>query len=246
MRQLPLPVRLRASSVFGSFFSGPNHAAVQQLEALIPGQRPPVVWLYGQAGTGKTHLLQALCAQAGERQLAAAYLPLREWAVQDADVLSGCESLAYLCLDDIGAIAGNAAWERALFRLYTELEESGGRMIVAADAAPAATAIQLRDLASRLGAGTVLRLQTLSDEEQIGALQLRAMQLGLELPFEVAQLLMRRLPRDMATLCAMLEKLDEASLATQRRLTVPFVRDVLEASSLGAQKTDERGEESQR
>jgi DnaA family protein len=93
-----------------------------------------------------------------------------------------------------------------------------------------------------LSAGTVLRLQALSDDEQIAALQLRAVQLGLELPFEVAQLLMRRLPRDMASQCAMLEKLDEASLATQRRLTVPFVRDVLEASSLGAQKTDERAE----
>jgi DnaA family protein len=244
MRQLPLPVRLRASSVFGSFYPGPNAAAVQQLQMLQAGQRPPVVWLYGPPGVGKTHLLQALCARAGAQQQAAAYLSLREWAGQDAEVLSGCESLSFVCLDDAEVIAGNAAWERALFRLYTELEETGGRMIFAADAPPAATAIQLRDLASRLSAGSVLRLQALSDDEQIAALQLRAAQLGLELPFDVAQLLMRRLPRDMTTLCAMLEKLDEASLATQRRLTVPFVRDLLDAANLrlGAQKADERAE----
>jgi len=239
MRQLPLPVRLRASSVFASFFAGPNQAAVQTLSAATVGERPPVIWLYGTYGAGKTHLLQALCARAGECGQAAAYLPLREWATQDADVLSGCESLAFLCLDDFGAIAGNASWERAVFRLYTELEETGGRMIVAADAPPAALAIRLRDLASRLAAGAVLRLQPLKDDEQVVALRLRATQLGLELPDDVAQFLLRRLPRDMTSLCAALEKLDEASLATQRRLTVPFVRGLLDANvATGAQKAE--------
>lgn len=229
MRQLPLPVRLHASSVFASFYPGPNSNVVQQLQALQTGERPPVVWLYGPQGVGKTHLLQALCARAGVQQQAAAYLPLREWDKQDPEVLHGCESLAFVCLDDADAIVGNAAWERAVFRLYTELEDTGGRMIFAANAPPAAMAILLRDLASRVGAGTVLRLHALNDDEQIAAMQLRAQQLGLELPLDVAQLLLRRLPRDMASLCRALEKLDEASLATQRRLTVPFVRDVLDA-----------------
>lgn len=238
MRQLPLPVRLRASSVFASFFAGPNQAVVQYLLAATIGERPPVIWLYGPSGVGKTHLLQALCARAGQDAQSAAYLPLGEWGTQDAEMLGGCESLAFLCLDDFGAIAGNAVWERALFRLYTELEESGGRMIIAADGPPAAMPIRLRDLASRLAAGTVFRLQPLQDAEQIVALRLRATQLGLELPDDVAQFLLRRLPRDMASLCATLEKLDEASLATQRRLTVPFVRGLLDRS-LGAASAQE-------
>ncbi len=232
MRQLPLPMRLRASSVFTSFFAGPNDAIVQQLLAIEPGVKPPVVWLYGPTGVGKTHLLQALCARGGQRAQAVAYVPLRELANLDADMLLGCESLALVCLDDIETIAGNARWERALFRLYTELEESGGRMIIAAASPPTAIDIALPDLASRLAAGLVLRLQALSDDEQLTVLQARAAQLGMELPTDTAHYLLRRLPRDMGTLCDVIERLDEASLATQRRLTVPFVREELERMGL--------------
>jgi DnaA-homolog protein len=232
VRQLVLPVRLRASSVFQSFFSGTNTEVVRQLLTLVPGERPPVIWLYGPRSVGKTHLLQAVCAHAGAQDHAAAYWPLPEVASLDADLLMGCESLAFICLDDFEAIVGNAAWERAIFRLYTEIEDQGGRLIIAAESPPATLQIGLRDLASRLAAGTVLRLQALNDDEQITALSLRATQLGLELPADTAQYLLRRLPRDMASLCDALDTLDQASLVTQRRLTVPFVRSALDGLAL--------------
>jgi DnaA family protein len=227
VRQIPLPIRLRASSVFQSFYAGANDVVVRQLMALSPGERPPVIWLYGPQSSGKTHLLQALSSQAGQNDHSAAYWPLREVHSLDADLLVGCESLSFICLDDFEAIVGNAAWERAVFRLYTELEDHGGRLLIAAEAPPTKLQIELRDLASRVAAGTVLRLQALSDEEQITALALRATQLGLELPSDTAHYLLRRLPRDMTTLCDALDKLDQASLVTQRRLTVPFVRSAL-------------------
>jgi DnaA family protein len=157
----------------------------------------------------------------------AAYLPLRE-SGQNPEVLTGCETLSLICLDDFDAVAGDAAWERAVFRLYTELEDRSGRLLIAAAMPPASTPIKLRDLGSRLAAGNVVRLDALADEEQIAALQLRASRLGLELPLETAQYLMRRLPRDMHSLCGTLDVLDEASMATQRKLTVPFVRDALD------------------
>ena len=229
MRQLPLPVRLRTSSVFASYFAGVNSLSVRQLVDLAPGVRPPVVWIYGHQGVGKTHLLQAICAQAGSNDQAATYWPLRESAAFDAELLIGCESLAFVCLDDLEAIAGDDAWERAIFRLYTEIEDRGGRIVVAASVPPSSLPIKLRDLASRLAAGAVLRLQALTDDEQIAALGLRAKQMGLELPNEVAQFLLRHLPRDMTSLCGALDALDQASLVTQRRLTVPFVRNVIGA-----------------
>jgi len=227
MRQLPLPVQLRPSSVFDSFYRGPNNAVIEQLLTLSPGSGPPAAWLYGPHGVGKTHLLQAACARASELKLSAAYFSLGD-GVLPPDALAGCESLNFVCLDDFERITGQDAWERAVFRLYTDLDESGGRLLVTAAAAPVNAGIVLKDLASRLAAGAVLRIQPLSDEEQIAALTLRAARLGMELTTDAAQFLVQRLPRDMTTLCAALDNLDRASLASQRRLTVPFVRSVLE------------------
>lgn len=237
MRQLPLPVRLRASSVFANYFNGSNADAVTQLSAVVPDERPTSVWLWGPAGSGRTHLAQALCARAGTQRLAAAYLPLSEMQNVDVEVLSGCETLSIVCLDDWEAIVGRADWERAVFRLHTLLEDHGGRLVVTAMSPPAAATISLRDLASRFAAGVVIKLQTLSDPDLAAALMLRASRLGLTLPTDTAQYLLRRLPRDMTTLCEALDKLDGASLASQRRLTVPFVKSVL-----GERPGEESGE----
>jgi DnaA-homolog protein len=224
MEQLPLPVMLRTSSVFESYFPGPNQSIVGQLLALQPRVKPTSIWLYGANGVGKTHLLQALCARATPRN-SATYLPLRELQSISPDVLQGCETLSLVCIDDLDAVLGSREWEQSLFRLYNEIEDSQGRLVVAAAAPPALNKFSLPDLASRLAAGWVMALQSLGDDEQQLALQARAAQLGLELPTETAQFLLRRLPRDMNTLCNALEKLDKASLITQRRLTLPFVRE---------------------
>jgi DnaA family protein len=132
-----------------------------------------------------------------------------------------------VCLDDFDRIAGDPSWDHAVFRLYTELEESGGRLLISARVPPSGANVALKDLASRVAISALMRIQPLADDEQSAALSLRAAQLGLELPADVAQFLLRRLPRDMTSLCDALDRLDQASLATQRRLTVPFVRTVI-------------------
>lgn len=226
--QLPLGVRLRDASVFPSYFGGRNQAVIDALLASSASQTPTCIWLHGPPGTGKTHLLQALCAQATARNATAAYLPLEELAGTSAELLSGYGDFSLVCLDDAQSLSGRGDWERALFRLHQELEERGGRLVASGASPPASAGFQLRDLASRLNGGLVLTLHTLDEDEQIAALQLRAAQRGVELPTDAAQFLLRRLPRDMASLCAFLDELDEASLVAQRRLTAPFVREVLE------------------
>lgn len=233
-RQLPLGIRLRDSSVFSSYYVGRNALVVETLRALRPEAHRPAVWLYGPAGTGKTHLLQALCARAGEDLQPAAYLPLDQVLALGPDMLAGCGQLAWVCLDDVAIVAGHDGWERALFALYTELEDRGGRLVVTAASPPVGVGFHLRDLASRFGGGTILKLQALDDAEQMHALRLRASQRGLELPDETAAFLLNRLPRDMHSLCAFLDTLDEAALVAQRRLTVPFVSAVLKRAEPGA------------
>src|SRR5678815_3461334 len=234
-KQLPLGVRLRDTSVFASYFPGRNGSVVDALQALTarragPSDGPTCVWVHGARSVGKTHLLQAMCARAHGDSQTAAYLPLAEVAQLGGEILSGYGQFSLVCLDDAGAVAGNADWERALFRLHRELDEQSARLVLAATAPPAALPFKLADLASRLNGGVVLTLQPLDEPEQLAALQLRAQLRGCELPEETAQFLLRRLFRQLGALCAFLDELDEASLIAQRRLTVPFVKAVMKSA----------------
>jgi DnaA-homolog protein len=232
--QLPLGIRLQDSSVFESFLPGRNQPLVDALLSLASDEQaraPTCLWLHGPTGSGKTHLLQAVCALAGRAGRGAAYLPLPQVIEFGDELLAGFGELAVVCLDDAHAIAGRDAWERSLFRLHQELDERGGRLLVSGPTPPAALPFKLRDLGSRLNGGLVLTLQPLDEAEQIAALRLRAQLRGLELPDDTAQFMLRRLPRDMAHLYGFLDQLDQASLIAQRRLTVPFVKEVLERRS---------------
>jgi DnaA family protein len=227
MEQLPLGVRLRTSSTFGTFHPGENVALVTMLRGRASESGLPPVWLSGMPGVGRTHLLQATCALAGEHGAASAYLPCgADWLTPG--MLAGLEQLAVVCVDDVDLVAGRAEWEGALFVLYNELAERGGRLVCAARGVPATLPISLPDLRSRLAASLVWQVRALPEDTVPAALQSRAAALGLELPDETLQYLLRRLPRGFAELCDVLDRLDGAALARQRRLTVPFVKSVLE------------------
>ena len=224
MSQLALPLSLADHAVFESFMPAGNEALLAALTAAAELENRQGAWLWGKCATGKSHLLQAVCARAGD---AAMYLPMKTLFEAGPDVLDGLESRNVLCLDDIQQVAGDAAWERALFRLCNALAERGHCLLVAADVAPRQAGLALPDLESRLSRLPVYRVATLSDPELGDALKLRARHRGLELPDETARYLLRRSRRDMQSLYALLDTLDSASLVRQRRLTVPFVREVL-------------------
>jgi DnaA-homolog protein len=227
VRQLPLGVQLGVSLRFDTFVPGANAAALEALGGLAVGASSAPVWVYGPPGSGRSHLLQAVCAEAGRAGRPAAYLPLAQLRTDGPQLLDGFEQLALVALDDVDAVAGDAAFEAALFTLYNGLAEQRASLAIAAAGSPAATAVRLPDLASRLRACEVHRLEPLAESLQPDALRRRAERRGLELPDETLAFLTRRAPRDFATLCRMLDALDRESLAAQRRLTVPFVRDWL-------------------
>ncbi len=158
------------------------------------------------------------------------YVPLGEMATLGVGVLEGFPQLACLCLDDIDRIAGQLDWEHAIFALLREIEDSGGRLVLAAAAPPALLRWALPDLGSRCTAAAVFQLRELDEAEQQEALTLRARLRGFELPEETLRWLQRRFPRDMRSLYGLLDTLDEAALAAQRRLTIPFIREVLRSA----------------
>jgi DnaA family protein len=226
LRQLPLGVRIPDRAVFASFLPARNSQLVAHLEKVARGDVAGTSWVCGPRGSGKTHLLQATCvASSGGRR--AGYFPLSEFEPLGVEALEGLTQLECVCCDDIDGVVGKLEWERALFGLMREIDERGAGLVVAAQAPPALLPWLLPDLGSRFGASAVFQLRALDEAEQVQALQLHAQQRGFELPDETAHWLQKRYPRDMRTLHTLLDKLDEAALVAQRKLTVPFIRDVL-------------------
>ena len=226
MKQLPLGVRWPDQSTFANFLAGPNRQVVEELRGLR--ERPRMVWIWGPAASGKTHLLQAACNEAGAVGRRAAYFPLDPRAGLAAAAIAGCEQLDVVCMDDVDHAAGASEWEGALFSLYNAMLEQQRSLVLGATVPPAGLSWRLADLASRMNAALILALRPLQEREQLAALALHASARGLELPEETAHYLMTRFPRDLRTLCGLLDTLDTASLAAQRRLTVPFIKQVID------------------
>jgi DnaA family protein len=219
--QIPLPLAIAPHARYETFVAGANDAVVARLVARVAGD---VIWLWGGNGVGKTHLLQAACAAEPERAM---YLPLDASGDLSPFVLEGLGELAVIAIDDVDAVAGMLAWNEALFALYHQQQDLGGRLIVAASGPPNTFDFELVDLASRLRAAIVYRIDPLDDNGLLLALQRQAEARGLELSEAAGRYLLARVRRDMSNLSTWLERLDRAALASQRKLTIPLIREAL-------------------
>ncbi len=224
MSQLALPLQLQDHAVFATFLPTGNEPAVAFVERIASQLATAGCWLWGPTAVGKSHLLQAVCERLGH---AAAYLPLGELRDTGPGILEGLGDRVVLCLDDIGQVTGNADWELALFGLFNAMTDAGGVIVAAAAAPQRESGVDLPDLASRLATLPTFQLRPLDEASRAAALQLRARHRGLKLPDETAKYLLNRQRRDMASLYALLDRLDAEALVAKRRLTIPFVKSVL-------------------
>jgi len=226
MGQLPLALGLADHARFETFVDGANGAAVRHARAVADGA-PDTVWISGPHASGKTHLLQAACRSASLAGRRAMYVALLEEHAAEPEILAGLEGVELLALDRVDAVARDAAWERQLFVLFNEVAAKRGGLLLAALVPPAAAGFELRDLASRAAGAVAYRLQPLAHSERVDALLLHAEARGLDLERGAAEYLLDRVDRDMVGLERWLDRLDRASLAEHRKLTIPFIRDLL-------------------
>lgn len=227
MSQLALPLRLADHAVFDSFLATGNEAVVDYLRSLTESTPGHGAWLWGAPATGKSHLLQAACERFADR---AVYVPLQEIYTAGAGLLEGLGSRDLICIDDVDKIVGDDAWEQALFNLCNEVHDAGHQLVVGATSPPRESGFLLADLRSRMQRLPAFHLHVPDDAQRVAALQLRARHRGLDLPDESARYLLTRSKRDMRSLYELLDRLDLEALRAQRRLTIPFVKSVLEAT----------------
>ena len=228
--QLPLGIRLRDDATFANFYPGTNAAALGYVERLCDcdaGWAESLIYLWGVEGVGRSHLLQAACLRFEQYGETSVYLPMAELVQYGPAIFDDLEQLELVCLDDIEALAGLPEWEEALFHLFNRLRDSGRRLLLAASASPRELPIKLPDLKSRLTLALVFQMRGLSDEDKLRALQLRASRRGLHLTDEVGHFILTRGARSMSALFDLLERLDQASLQAQRKLTIPFLKETL-------------------
>lgn len=224
--QLPLALRWPRRQRFEHFHAGANAAALAAVQKLAIESGAPWVYLSGAIGSGKSHLLIAACHAASAAGRIVQYLPLGSLGDQ-ATVIRGVAGSELLALDDLQAIAGNRDAEHALFDLYNRARAESTALLFAADATNAQLTLGLPDLRSRLGACTQFALKPLDDSERRAVLKAQAASRGIELDDGVLDWLFARYARDLGALLDLLDKLDAASLAAQRRITVPFLRELL-------------------
>ncbi|MEJ2754943.1 MAG: DnaA regulatory inactivator Hda [Gammaproteobacteria bacterium] len=184
--------------------------------------------LWSSAPTGKSHLLQACCNEADKRGGRAAYLPLKTLSQNGPSVLEDVATCDVVTLDDIHCIAGIRVWEEAVFHCFNQIRQMGSTLIISSAQAPLAFTLGMPDLVSRIKSAEIYQIHDLRDDEKLVALIHRAAARGILITPEVGQYCLTRVGRDWLSLMTVLNAIDQHSIEQKRRVTVPFVKALLQ------------------
>jgi DnaA family protein len=230
--QLPLQFEFRANQTFADFFVGSNQEIISHLQNSVAGNGELQIFLWGQSGLGKTHLLQACCHLAQRLNRSSFYLDLAATKLPDPAILAGLDTLDLVCFDNIEKIAGKPDWEMAFFHFFNQHRDSDHTLITTAICLPNEIDIQLPDLKTRLNWGLTLKIQPLIDNDRVTALIFKANQMGFEISPQAGLFLLTHYNPDLSALWQLLEQLDKASLAAKRKLSIPFLKQILDDASI--------------
>jgi DnaA family protein len=227
LNQIPLPFDKFNRYDIDSFLPGKNQDVLGQLNELVRDTTSKNILIWGLVGTGKSHILQAMCTAITNNNKSAAYIPLTEINDLSPGMLEGLEGMDLVCVDDIDCLAGISEWEQAMFHLFNRIRDSKGCLLISAGQNPKNLLINLPDLKSRLSWDLVYRLELLDETSLFEALKIRANQRRFDLPDEVVDYLFKRVSRDPHHLFNLLDDIDKASISEKKKITIPFVKRLL-------------------
>ena len=233
-QQIPFAFPLRSRATFSNFVVENNAELVQSLTALKnPGLNPAIppgaartVWIWGEAGLGRTHLLNACCHWFNTKQAKVAYIPTADWQSQ-GDSFAGYQGFDLVAIDDVHLCLNKEQAERDLVELYQAMQNTSGYLLLSADRPPGKCTYAFKDLASRFTSAETYQLSALSDPGKMQVMQSQAAHRGIELEEEVARFMLTRCSRHLSDLIKLLDELDQQSWARKRKLTIPFLKEVL-------------------
>ena len=233
--QYSLDITLAKFATFETFIDTNGGKLLSELKQLIQLSsnlqvEPHQYLIWGSKGTGKTHLLQAICNQCATLQQSAVYLPMQELVQLNEKIVEDMHQYDVICIDDIEMVMGKELWDRQLFNLINELRANYKSLVMTSSLNPNAIEVSIPDLASRLVWGPVYKLNILEDAEKEKAIQAHAKARGLEISAEVCSYLFKRFSRGLDNLISLLDELDKQSIIQQRKVTVPFVKSILETN----------------
>jgi DnaA family protein len=226
--QTVLPISHDDDVSLAGFVGSKNALLVSELLSLINGGRSKsVIFIWGEKGSGKTHLLEACCKLALANSRTGIYLNLQSAHNDTGDIgiiLDSLPSETLLCVDNLDAVSSSHDALEKLFAVYEKIIPNSGSMVVAASTPLNRLGLQLKDLESRLSLGGVYQIFPLNDEDKRVALQQRAKNRGFALDDSVVDFILAHHSRDTRALFSLLDKLDNASLRSQRKITIPFIK----------------------
>ena len=212
---------------FDSFFQGENKDLLYFLNTMIKTKSNNSIYIWGSQGTGKTHLLQAACKKANEMDWHVTYIPLEQYRDFSIDILDGLGKLDLVCIDDLEFIIDNIEWQQRVTLLFNEIRDNKNSIIISSKISPNNIKIDLDDLKSRLVWGHVFKIKAADDELKIKILKKEANERSFNLNDDVVEFLIRRSNRDLTSLIEILDEIDRSSLAAKRKITVPFVKELI-------------------
>ena len=226
--QIPFEVGNFQKIDFTSFIEGDNQELLDFLHTMPKKKKNDCLYIWGSQGTGKTHLLQAACKQADDMNSQVTYIPLKQYEEFDSEIFNGLGKLDLICVDDLEFISGNLEWQQRLTLLYNEIRDNNNSIIISSTSSPKNIKIELDDLKSRLVWGQVHKIKPPNDELKIEILKRKASERSFELSESVAEFLIHRTERDLNSLIKILDVIDHSSLAAKRKVTIPFVKKLID------------------
>ena len=222
--QLPLNLVLDSETRFQNFFQFNSETElIKELQS-----KSTFVYLWGSSGSGRSHLLQAVCHDAYSRHDSSMLLSLASAESYSPEILAGIEGMSVVCLDDIQAITMDLTWEEAIFRLYNNVQQTNCRLIISSDRTPQNLNTALPDLKSRLCSFPVFRLHSPDEKERLEILKYRAKLRGMRLENDVLNYISNNMRRSLHEFIDLLNLLDEASKIEKRKITIPLIKKVVD------------------